>query len=228
MASSKRGQSSSRNELTLKQRVELIDHQKKNPTCSSRKLADLFKCGRTQVQMILKNKESICEEFEGNAPAGRKRHRGTQFNDVNEAMYTWYRLARQRNIPLSGGMLKEEALAVAQQLGCSNFKASNGWLASFKSRHNLKLFAVSGEAGDVSDDTVVAWKERLKSLLSGYKAEDIWNEDETGCFYRALPDKSLSEKKKACRGGKKIQRKANYCFFRKCCRRKRVCPSCNW
>lgn len=99
-------------------------------------------------------------------------------------------------------MLKEEALAVAQQLGCSNFKASNGWLASFKSRHNLKLFAVSGEAGDVTDDTVVAWKERLKSLLSGYKAEDIWNEDETGCFYRALPDKSLSEKKKACQGGK--------------------------
>ena len=142
MASSKRGQSSSRNELTLKQRVELIDHQKKNPTCSSRKLADLFKCGRTQVQMILKNKESICEEFEGNAPAGRKRHRGTQFNDVNEAMYTWYRMARQRNIPVSGGMLKEEVLAVAQQLGCSNFKASNGWLASFKSRHNLKLFAV--------------------------------------------------------------------------------------
>ena len=38
--------------------------------------------------------------------------------------------------------------------------------------------------------------------MIGYKAEDVWNEDETGCFYRALPDKSLSEKKKECKGGK--------------------------
>ncbi|CAH3150799.1 unnamed protein product [Porites evermanni] len=33
--------------------------------------------------------------------------------------------------------------------------------------------------------------------------QDIWNMDETGCFYRALPDKSLSEKAKKCKGGKK-------------------------
>jgi len=31
--------------------------------------------------------------------------------------------------------------------------------------------------------------------------ENIWNEDETGYFYRALPD---TEKKKECRGGKSI------------------------
>ena len=86
--------SSSRNELTLKQRVEFVEYQKKNPTCSSRKIAERFKCGRTQVQKITKKKESILEEFEGNAPAERKRHRGTQFNDVNEAMYTWFCLAR--------------------------------------------------------------------------------------------------------------------------------------
>ena len=126
-----------------------------------------FKCGRTQVQLILKKKESILEEFEQNAPPERKRHRGTQFDEVNQAMYAWYRLARQRNVPVSGAMLKEEALAVAQELGCSNFKASNGWLERFKSRNNLKQLTVSGEAGEVRDETVEAWKERLKTLLLG-------------------------------------------------------------
>ena len=70
MATHRKGESgsisSSRNEVTLKQRVELIEYQKKNPTCSSRKLVEHFKCGRTQVQQII---ESILEEFEGNAPA---------------------------------------------------------------------------------------------------------------------------------------------------------------
>lgn len=37
--------------------------------------------------------------------------------------------------------------------------------------------------------------------MIGYKAEDIWNEDETGCFYRVLPDKSLSNRNKECKGG---------------------------
>lgn len=70
----------------------------------------------------------------------------------------------------------------------------NGWLDSFKSHNNLKQLT-SGEAGD---EAVEAWKERLKPLLSGYKAEDIWNEDETGYLYRALPDKTLAEKVKEC------------------------------
>ena len=51
--------------------------------------------------------------------------------------------------------------------------------------------------------TVSLWKERLNAITDGYALDDIWNLDETGCFYRDLPDKSLSEKAKRCKGGKK-------------------------
>ena len=33
--------------------------------------------------------------------------------------------------------------------------------------------------------------------------QDIWNLDETGLIYRALPDKCLFAKSKKCKGGKK-------------------------
>lgn len=72
---------------------------------------------------------------------------------------------------------------------------------------------VSGECGDVRDETVSGWKERLKTLMIGYKPEDIWNTDETGCFYRALPEKTLSDKKKECRGGKKAKERLTVAFF---------------
>ena len=49
--------------------------------------------------------------------------------------------------------------------------------------------------------------------MAGYKAEDVWNKDETGCFYRALPDKSLSEKKKECKGGEKSKERLTIAFF---------------
>ena len=58
-----------------------------------------------------------------------------------------------------------------------------------------------------------SWKERLGSITSGYEMQDIWNMDETGCFYRALPDKSLSEKAKKCKGGKKSKERLTVAFF---------------
>ena len=152
-------------------------------------------------------------DFEKNGDGERKRSRSTDNEDVNKAVYEWYCLARQRNIPISGPLLQEEALQIVKTIDPeTKFKASNGWLESFKRRHNLKQMTISGECADVQEETVAGWIERLKILISGYKPEDVWNTDETGCFYRALPNKSLAEVKKGCRGGKKVK-KAHISFF---------------
>ena len=38
--------------------------------------------------------------------------------------------------------------------------------------------------------------------MKGHELKDIWNADETGLFWLALPDKSLSVQKGRCKGGK--------------------------
>ena len=55
----------------------------------------------------------------------------------------------------------------------------------------------------MQESTVDSWKERLPEIVSKYKKEDIWNMDESGVFWRALPEKGFGEKGKICRGGKK-------------------------
>ena len=52
---------------------------------------------------------------------------------------------------------------------------------------------------------MAAWYDRLQSLFGSYKATQIWNADETACFYRALPDKTLATKGRACKGGRKAK-----------------------
>ena len=72
---------------------------------------------------------------------------------------------------------------------------------------------VSGESGDVSGATVDSWKERLPDILQGYSAEDIWNLDETGRFWRALPDKGFNQRVKECKGGKQSKQQITVTFI---------------
>ena len=76
-------------------------------------------------------------------------------------------------------------------------------MESWKKRHNIKQVFVSGEAGEVRGETVSFWKERLPEIINGYNVKDIWNLNETGCYWRALPEKGFDEKGKRCKRGKK-------------------------
>ena len=85
-----------RKSLTLVDRVKVIEYAEANPRVGTRKIAEVFKCGRTQVQGILNSKEAIMTSFQANAPTSRNRNRGARYEDVDAAVYEWYRLARER------------------------------------------------------------------------------------------------------------------------------------
>ena len=73
---------------------------------------------------------------------------------------------------------------------------------------------VAGEEGDASEFTVSSWTERVKELTLNYAArQDVWNMDESGAFWKALPERSLTEKRKRCRGGKQAKQWATVAFF---------------
>ena len=110
-------------------------------------------------------------------------------------------------------MLQEEALIIADRLGVSDFTASNGWLQCFKQNYNLQRMATAGEDGDVSSETLESWNEREREITRGWKPDDVWNIDETGSFWKGLPDTSLNEKGKRCKGGKQAKQRNTWAFF---------------
>ena len=58
-----------------------------------------------------------------------------------------------------------------------------------------------------------SWIERLQELTEGYSSENIWNMDESGCFFKALPDAGLVQKGKKAKGGKKSKQCFTTAFF---------------
>ena len=77
-----------------------------------------------------------------------------------------------------------------------------GLLESFKNCYNN---GASGEGAEVNPETIEDWKKRLPSIIERYELKDVFNADETGLFFRGLPERSLVVKKGERKGGKKAK-----------------------
>ena len=124
---------------------------------------------------------------------------------LDEQIYEWFVQQRSENIPISGTILQEEAREISESLGgsLSSFKASNGLLEKFKKRHNISHRIINGERSSVNITTVDGLVQRIPNITEDYEANNIFNCDEKGLFYKAVPDKSLTVNNESCKGGKK-------------------------
>lgn len=193
----------SRRDLSLEEKVKLI--KDKEHGLSHRQLSDRFQVSVGAVSNILKRKLEYTSDYETNRNKRIKRKLKDDTNaDISENVYEWFVSQRSKHIPISGPILQEYARSVTEQLDHSTtFKASNGWLDRFRNRYNIQFRTISGEVRSVDLNTVEDWKSRLRSIIEHYDPENIFNADETGLFFKLLPDRSLSLDRNDCRGGKK-------------------------
>lgn len=97
------------------------------------------------------------------------------------------------NLDITGAVLKKKALDFATLLSINGFKASDGWVAKFKKRHNLREYTKHGEASSTpSDEAIKQERLRVSQIISEYALEDVWNADETGLFWKMDPARTLA------------------------------------
>ena len=96
---------------------------------------------------------------------------------------------------ISDRLLVEKARELAQKLSIADFKASDGWLAKFKKRHNIKLQRPHGESGAADLEGVDVAQKVIPLIISelGSTLDTVYNMDETGLYYRAKPSKTLAQ-----------------------------------
>ena len=81
----------------------------------------------------------------------------SQFDDIDGTVYHWFKLARQRQVPVNGPMLQEEALKIAEALGNRVFKASLVSLIFFMIPYELIILNNSYYSGTC---VTVTWIKR--------------------------------------------------------------------
>lgn len=96
--------------------------------------------------------------------------------------------------------------------GISDFTASDGWLSNFKKRHNLVFKKICGESASVDEGMCNDWQIKLQDLLCEYDPKNVFNADETGLFFKCLPDRTLTFKNEKCHGGKLSKERVTLLF----------------
>lgn len=185
MASAKK-----RKAITLETKVDIIKAVGKGQKQSE--LCHEYSLSKSTIGTILSSKDKLMEAFEQNTfKSDRKKVRHSDFKHLEEALSTWYRQLRAKNVPLNGPIMIEKATKFAADMNLQNFKASQGWFDNLKKRNNISFQVMAGECESVQESLVDSWiKDVLPALTENWNPRDAYNCDESGLFFRMLPNKS--------------------------------------
>jgi uncharacterized protein CbrC (UPF0167 family) len=107
-------------------------------------------------------------------------------------------------MPIDNNVLRQKALSLyedfkkesTEEKDTKPFTASKGWLHRFRNRHNLKNIKSTGEAASANEEAVATFLAELKRLLEeeGYHPKQVSNCDETGLFWKKMPNRMYIHK----------------------------------
>ena len=98
--------------LTLDEKIKFLDFAKKNPKLGCRKLADIYKIGKTPKTNTLNDEKKIRGQHEIFREKPKKRNRHGKYHTINEILFEWYKRCCASNIYPNGVMLKEDAITI--------------------------------------------------------------------------------------------------------------------
>ena len=104
---------------------------------------------------------------------------------------------------------KKAFLTESEINGLTAFKASKSWAGKFARDSGWRSQSLHGEAGSVDVVALDPEIQKLWDLIKEYNSDEVYNMDETGLFYKVLPNCSYAkvENARAARGTKFMKAK---------------------
>jgi len=143
-------------------------------------------------------------------PGTTRRLRRSTFSDVDLELRRWYNICAglgAKSLPLTMAVLRQRAEEIAANLGVTEFSESAGFVRKWRSV-NISL---GGTGGSAAAD-VEASRQRMeetRAQLEAFEPEQIYNMNETGLYFRCLPNRAyvLAGSRRQARGSKAMKNK---------------------
>ncbi|KAG5888217.1 hypothetical protein JTB14_035568 [Gonioctena quinquepunctata] len=190
--------------LSLADKLKIIEQLDKGVT--GKKLSEIYGVGKATISDIKNSKStllnfvSVLENEDGSS--SRKTMKTATNKNLEDAVFKWF-CSNVLWKSISGPILCEKAKILAEKLGYSSFKASNGWLRNFKFRHGVRELDLAGEKLSADSAAAENFIEKFKTASESYDPEFVYNADETGLVWKALPKTTLASIRESSAPGHK-------------------------
>ena len=187
--------------------IDIIEKQEKSGLKPNyTQIAKQFGSHRTTIGQIAKNRDVFKTRAKADMQSpSSKRFRPFKHDDVDEALHIWTKQKLDQDARMNLPFLKAKATMLAEEMGFE-FEPTDSWLNRFKTRHGLRFKRDQGEQQNVDNDAAEYFlQNKLPAILDKYSTEDIYNTDETGLYYRGLPDRGYAHISETLSGAKKAK-----------------------
>ncbi|XP_017791563.1 PREDICTED: tigger transposable element-derived protein 2-like [Habropoda laboriosa] len=116
------------------------------------------------------------------------------YDELGKHLLAWFAERRTLSDRVTDALMLKKARELKENLpSCSRFKVSRGWLSKFKKRHGIRL--ACKEKASADQDVANTFIDDFKKLIQekNINLENIYNMDESGLLWKALPTKTLAE-----------------------------------
>ena len=192
-------------------KIEILDRLSKGERSTT--IGKLFNLGESTIRGIKNNEAAIRKSAILGTKLNSKLSRYSR-NDLLEkmerALLIWFEELSQKKVPLSGYLIQRKALQYYEKMRQlepstssqieKSFSASKGWLVGFLKRNSLHNVKITGEVASANTEGAKDFPEKLAIIIEdgGYLPDQVFNADETGLFWKKMPDRTYiakSEKK---------------------------------
>lgn len=199
-----------RKAYTVGEKLKIIDRVKSGETKAN--LSRVYGVPEGTIRGWMKEEDKLrnfVNTVESEIGLQRKKNKLGQNSDLDECLYRWFLIKRSEGVPLSGPVIRAQAVKFYKDLhGSDDFNASDGWFSRWKSRHGIGQINIEGEARSCDSESAECFPRELKQFMTENNLNDhqVYNCDETALYYRLLPSKTLDVKNGVNKSGIKMNK----------------------
>ncbi|XP_043291812.1 tigger transposable element-derived protein 1-like isoform X1 [Cervus canadensis] len=208
------GTAKKRHAITMETKVKIIERVERGEKMTD--VARSFNLNRSTIGTIVKNKDKILEHVKSAVSMMStiiSKRRGKAMEEMEKLLSMWLQDQHQRRAPLNIMLIQEKAKSLYEDLKKKygeesdgpSFNASCGWFYRFKARANLHNVKVSDEAMSADMAAAREFPDILREIIDegAYLPEQVFNVDETGLYWKRMPDRSYISKEEKLMPGYK-------------------------
>ncbi|XP_032871920.1 tigger transposable element-derived protein 1-like isoform X2 [Amblyraja radiata] len=190
-----------RKAITLEMKLKIIAQREGGKLVKT--IAREFGLSHSTISTIFKDKKRISDAVKSSASVRStiiSMKRAGPLDDMERLLVAWMEDQIQKGLPLRPLSIQDKARSLFHTLKqrahgptyTHVFTATPGWFKRFKRRHNFHHVRFNGQAAGADNRSAAAFKEELHGIIADekYLPEQIFNVDETGLFWKRMPERT--------------------------------------